>query len=609
MTTTSMIERITAAEAGTLSGLLDLRIQRSPNAPAYHQYQNEQKRWHTWTWGDIGREVDRWLRALAGERLKPGDRVAILLPNSVEWVCFEQAALGLGLVVVPLYTWDSPENLAYLLTDSGSRLLFTGSKDQWLPLAPHIPTSAPLNRVLLLTEPEQDEATQSGVTLAAIPTWLATRATEPPPQPTIRPDDLATLVYTSGTTGPPKGVMLSHANILSNAEAILKVIRCMPADLLLSFLPLSHSFERTVGYYTPMMAGCSVAYSRSMELLAEDLQVIRPTILISVPRIFEKVYAKIHRQLESKSFLARGLFSLTLWAGWRHFESTQGRARKSLVIEKLLYPLLHQLVARKILERLGGRISLAVSGGAPLLESVSQFFLSLGLPLIQGYGLTEASPVVSTNTPLSNLPASVGKPLPGIDCRIGDDNELLVKGPGLMLGYWNQPDQTGEAIDIEGWLHTGDQAVLEEGRIHLRGRLKEIIITSTGEKVAPADLEMLIVSDPLIEHALVVGEGRPYLAALLVLQQEAWKELAGKHGLDPGTTTSLQAKIIEETVILRLKGILHSFPAHARIRTVALLRDEWSIGNGSLTPTLKLKRSVIERRYQEVIDALYKGHE
>jgi long-chain acyl-CoA synthetase len=609
MSTPTSNQPITAAEAITLSGLLDLREQRSPDAAAYRQFEVDKNRWRSWTWREVHREVSRWRQALAGEQLHPGDRVAILLANSVEWVCFEQAALGLGLVVVPLYTWDSPENLAYLLTDSGSRLLFTGSWEQWRPLAPHIPESAPLNRVLLLKDSDQVTAPVSGPTFTSIVPWLKQSEAHDLPRPRVCPDDLATLVYTSGTTGPPKGVMLSHHNILSNAEAILEVINCTAEDTLLSFLPLSHAFERTVGYFTPMMAGCSVAYSRSIDHLAEDLQTVRPTILISVPRIYEKVYAKVQRQLENASFVPRALFALALRIGWRHFEITQGRASASMVGEKLLHPLLHRLVAKKILDRLGGRIRLAVSGGAPLLESVSRFFLSLGLPLIQGYGLTEFSPVVSTNIPASNLPASVGKPLPGISCRLGTANELLVKGPGLMLGYWQQPERTREAIDAEGWLHTGDQAVMEEGRIHLRGRIKEIIVTSTGEKVAPADLELLLVADPLVDHAMVVGEGRPYLVALLVLNLEGWQKLARKNGLDPQAPASLDAGRLHEQVLARIQGKLHTFPAHAQIRRVALLLDEWSVANGSLTPTMKLKRTVIEHRYGETIDALYEGHE
>jgi len=249
-----------------------------------------------------------------------------------------------------------------------------------------------------------------------------------------------------------------------------------------------------------------------------------------------------------------------------------------------------------------------VSGGAPLLESVSRFFLSLGLPLIQGYGLTEAAPVVSTNTPARNLPASVGPPLPGVEWVIGPDSELLVRSPGVMLGYWQQPERTREVIDEARWLHTGDAVVMEEGALHIRGRLKEVIVTSTGEKVAPADLEMVVTADPLVDHALVVGEGRPYLAALLVLRRDGWEKLAKGCGVDAADPSSLEADRVLQEVLSIVAGLLHAFPAHAQVRRVALLLDTWSIANGLLTPTLKLKRTVIEERYAPVIAGLYRGH-
>ncbi len=601
-----VLDIISTAEAGTLSGLLKCRIERTPDSPAFQQYDRKQKRWVTYCWQEIGKRVAQWQQGMKRESLVPGDRVAILLANSIEWVCFEQAALALGLVVVPLYTWDSPENIAYLLKDSGSRLLLTGTVEQWLKLVPHAASFPQLNKVICLED--TPPAKSPALVTESMSTWLPDDGGE------IHihgagPDSLATIVYTSGTTGPPKGVMLSHKNILWNAEAILKVIPCYPTDILLSFLPLSHTFERTVGYYTPMMAGCSIAYSRSMEKLVEDLQTIRPTIIISVPRIFEKVYAKVRKQLQNKSSVARWLFQLTLDTGWRHFEAAQGRAPASPFREQLLWPLLQRIVAAKILNRLGGRIRFAVSGGAPLQEAVSRFFLSLGLPLIQGYGLTEAAPVVSANTPEHNVPASVGPPLPDVQCRIGHENELLVKSPGLMSGYWNLVDKSREAIDSEGWLHTGDVVEIKNSDIHIRGRLKEIIVTSTGEKVPPADLEMTIGGDPLFDHVMVIGEGMPYLVALLVLDRSPWEELAEKYGLDAADASSLQAPASRKAVVEKLQGLLHEFPGNARIRKVGLLLDDWSIENGLLTPTLKLKRGEIKTRYAETIKELYKGHD
>ncbi len=605
-TTTQMI---TVAEAQTLHGLMKIREQRTPHNPAYHQYQPQQDRWQTWTWQEIGGEIERWRKALAGENMPPGDRVGILLANSVEWVCFEQAALSLGLVVVPLYTWDSPENLAYLLADSGCKLLLTGSCEQWAAIISCLPFSIRLRRVLFSKPPLPQTTAPHGISYSTVSSWLLSAPRQPSPAPILHPDDLATIVYTSGTTGPPKGVMLSHRNILANAEALLQVISCRPTDVLLSFLPLSHAFERTVGYYAPIMAGCSVAYSRSVEQLAEDLRIIRPTIFIAVPRIYEKVYIKIQQALKTKPFWVRILFNLTLDLGWKHFECSQGRLPVPFFLKTILHPLLHHLIAKKILKQFGGRMNMAVSGGAPLLESVSHFFLSLGLPLIQGYGLTEVSPVVSTNTPDSNYPASVGIPLPGIRCRLGTDNELLVQGTSVMQGYWNHPQQSRNAIDTKGWFHTGDQAAITGGRIYLRGRLKEIIITSTGEKIAPADVEQLLRADSLIDQAMIVGERRPYLAALIVLEQTAWEALAKEEGLDPCDPVSLQNANIQARILTRMSQRLHTLPGQSQIRTVALLRDDWNIANGLLTPTLKLKRPVIEQQYRQLIETLYRGHE
>lgn len=604
--TTRFLDPIPAREAVTLSGLLQCRIRRTPDKPAYHQYDRKQKKWVSHSWQAIGREVARWQLGLAREALAPGDRVALLLANSIQWICCEQAALALGMVVVPLYTWDSAENIAFLLHDSGSRLLLTGTGEQWNRLAPYAFSFSELSRILCLEDVPLAEV--AGATSSSITNWLPTKG-EAPPLPRLEPDDLATIVYTSGTTGPPKGVMLSHRNILWNAEAILKVVPSYTSDVLLSFLPLSHTFERTAGYYTPMMAGSSIAYARSMHELAEDLQTIRPTILISVPRIFEKVFVRVMAKVRQRGRIGRWLFQLTLDYGYRSFEAAQGRRPRLVLWQQLLHSLLHSLVATRILKRLGGRVRLAVSGGAPLQPTVSRFFLSLGLPLIQGYGLTEAAPVVSTNNLEHNIPASVGPPLSGVHCRLGPEQELLVKSPGLMAGYWNRPEQSREAIDGDGWLHTGDAVEVEDGVIFIRGRLKEIIVTSTGEKVPALDLEMTLAEDPLVRQVMVIGEGMPCLAALLVMEPSFWEKLARECGLDPDAPSSLESPAVKEVVLSRLNERLHAFPAHARIRAVALLLDDWSIGNGLLTPTLKLKRGAIQRCYAITLTRLYRDHE
>ncbi len=596
---------IRAEEAESLSGLFLRRTELTPESPAFHQFDRRRQQWITHSWREMRQRVARWQQGLARESLAPGDRVALLLANSVEWVCCEQAAMSLGLVVVPLYTWDSPENLAWLLADSGARLLLTGTWHQWGMLLPHVHLFPDLAKVLCL---EEDVDANGPVPLVPVPTWLPREAEMEPPA-SLRPDDVATIVYTSGTTGPPKGVMLTHRNILWNAEALQQVVPSYPSDVLLSFLPLSHSFERTVGYYAPMMAGSSIAYVRSVKQLGEDLLAIRPTILISVPRIFEKLHARVEKRVAAKGVIARRLLELTVETGWQWFCYRQGRAPKPGLGTRILHPLLQRLVAKKIRDRLGGRLRFAASGGAPLQEPVARFLLSMGIPLLQGYGLTEAAPVISTNTLERNDPASVGPPLPGVQCRIGKDRELLVRSPGVMAGYWNRPEQSRQAVDSRGWLRTGDVVEIRDNMLYIRGRLKEILVTSTGEKVAPVDLETAIRADPLVEQVMVVGEGRPYIAALLVLRREPWHELAAELGIDGDDPASLRNEAATRAVLDRIGPRMRKFPAPARVRAVALLPEPWSIDNGLLTPTLKLRRRRIEQRFAGTIRELYGGQD
>jgi len=413
------------------------------------------------------------------------------------------------------------------------------------------------------------------------------------------PDALATLVYTSGTTGRPKGVMLSHRNILFNARAAVQCFTVYREDLFLSFLPLSHMLERTVGCYIPMLCGSTIAFARSVPDLPEDLLSQRPTILISVPRIYERVYNKIHAQLAEKSPFARGLFQRAVEAGWRRFRGGSGG---------LAWPLLKLLVADKVLAKLGGNLRLAICGGAPLSAEVAKTFIGLGLNLIQGYGLTETSPIISGNPQDDNEPASVGLPLPGIEVKIGADDELLTRSPSVMLGYWHNPEATRAMIDADGWLHTGDQVRIENKHITITGRLKEIIVLSNGEKVPPSDMEMAIALDPLIEQVLVVGEGRPFLTALVALNPGQWRVEAQHLRLDADDPATLETKTVRSFVLNRIATQIKDFPGYAKVRAVALQLTPWSIEDETLTPTLKLRRNVILARNEERIARMYEGH-
>jgi long-chain acyl-CoA synthetase len=546
----------------TLRSLPDLfreRVAATPQGEAWRQYVRDKSgdagRWQSISWAEAGERVARWTGALAAEKLQPGERVAILAKGSIEHVCMDQAVLALGCVPVPLHAIDNPESIAYILSDCGAQLLLVEQAKRWEELSPFRAQFPALRKVLSLDKPASGEAVW-------IEDWLKASGAAPATAK-IDPESLAAIVYTSGTTGKPKGVMLTHANVVSNVEALLKIVEVRTDDQFLSFLPLSHTFERTVGYYTPIAAGSKVAFARSVPELLQDLKDIRPTILVSVPRIYERVYAKLQENPVAR-------------LGW-------------WILDKLL-------VGPKVRAQLGGRLRFAITGGAPMALVIAERFRDLGIEVLQGYGMTEASPVVSANRPGNNDPASVGPPIPGVEVKIGANDELLVKGPNLMKGYLNRPEDTAKAIDKDGWLHTGDQADIREGRIHIKGRIKDIIVTSTGEKIAPADLELAIQADPLFAQSMVIGENKPYIAALLVLDPAHWKKEAASQNLDAAA---------KKFVLGRIKKAVASFPSYAMPRSVWVTLDPWTVDNGLITPTLKVKRKQVEERFAAEIATLY----
>ncbi len=503
----------------TLPELLHWRVKATPAAEAYRHFDATARRWVSQSWREIDAGFELWRRALAAEEFAPGERVAILMPNGIAHIAMDQAALSRGLVPVPMHAVDNPDSIAYVLVDSGALLLFVDTLERWQAI---VATGQPLDHLKRVVCADAGGLITPDARIVGLDHWLAQAAgaTAPLPNVVIQPDDLAAIVYTSGTTGRPKGVMLSHCNVVANVKAIARRIKAEPHDVFLSFLPLSHTFERTGGYYYPIAAGACVAYARSVPQLSEDLKRVRPTVLVSVPRIYERIYALIMQHRASAGSIERALLDLTIAVGGRRFDARQRHGVPSL-LDRLAWPLLKRLVADKVLARLGGRLRVAVSGGAPIAQPVIRLFLALGLDVLQGYGMTETSPVVSVNTIDDNDPHSVGHVLDGVEARLGENDELLVRGPSVMLGYWHKPDETRRVKDADGWLHTGDQARIENGRITITGRIKDILVTSTGEKIAPVDLETAILADPLFEQALVVGEQRPFLTALVVLNAKA----------------------------------------------------------------------------------------
>jgi long-chain acyl-CoA synthetase len=589
--------------AVTLDGLFRERVKRTPDLVAYRAHNESHNNWRDYTWAQIDHQVARWQAALERDGIKAGDRVAVMLRNSPEWVIYDQAALGLGLVVVPLYTQDRPENVAYIIHDSGCKVLLIEGAEQWKSLSEVKGQLDGLVRIVtVLPVPNAGEPRAR-----SLGEWLPDQGGAVRHVPRD-PKALATIVYTSGTTGRPKGVMLSHHNILSNAaSASSEVLTTGHDDMFLSFLPLSHTFERTCGYYLTIMSGSTNAYSRGIPQLAEDLQAIRPTILISVPRIYERVYGRIRAALDDGSPLKKKLFLLAVEVGYARFEHAQGRGPWKPAF--LLWPLLNALVAKKIRARLGGRLRAAISGGAALPPDISRVFIGLGLTVLQGYGLTETSPIACANRPDDNMPASIGKPIPGVEVKIGAQNALMIKGPNVMLGYWNNPEATKAMIGPDGWLNSGDTARIDEaGHVYITGRLKEIIVLSNGEKVPPVDIEAAIARDPLFEQVMLLGEGKSYLSVMAVLNADHWKKLCTERGLDPSSPETARSRQADEVMLSRVAAQMKEFPGYAQVRRVSATLEPWTVENGLLTPTLKLKRAKVMEKFNAEIDRMYAGH-
>jgi len=607
-----MNQIITVEQAQTLDGLFEVRAKLSPDEVAYRYFDGEHETWQAYTWATMNESIARWQAALTTTSLVPGDRVAVMMRNRPEWVMFDQAALGLGLVVVPFYTEDRAENVTYMLNDAGVKLLLLEKSAHWLKVCEACCNVEGLQHIVLVDPVEKDDMAVNtklpdSPLLTVLADWIPDKMNGEVQHLSQNPESLATIIYTSGTTGRPKGVMLNHRNILSNAYGSLQAVQVDSSDLLLSFLPLSHTFERTVGYYLPIMCGATVAYARSISQLQDDLLTVCPTILISVPRIYERIYAGVQTKLSQGSMFARWLFNFTVSVGYSRFEYQQGRAPWRLFF--LLWPVLNRIVASKLMKKLGGSLRLAMSGGAALSSEISRVFIGLGLPLLQGYGMTESSPVACVNRNNDNVPSSVGLPIPGVEVKLGEADALLIRGPNVMMGYWNNSQATESILSSDGWLNSGDVAAIDsQGRVTITGRLKDIIVLSTGEKIPPGDMEASIMRDLVFDQVMVVGESRPFLSVLVVLNSENWEKFAREHHISKDAENEVQKTQIEELLLDKVSQQTREFPGYARIRKIAVIPEPWTVENEMLTPTLKLRRSTIMAQYKTEIEQLYEGH-
>lgn len=602
-------------QCSTLDKFVPLRASLTGGEIALKQFNRTLNSWESISYLELNERIVDWRKSLVGLGLQRGSRVSILLNNSVDHVLADQAVLANAMIPVPLHAIDTPGSLAFILADSGAECLITNRYERWLAIEAVNETLPALKTVILTDEITPAKQKSNGPKIYGIDDFLGLghKILELPEGP--KPDDLAAIVYTSGTTGKPKGVMLTHGNVVSNVIATLEHIAPapLPGYVFLSFLPLSHTFERTAGYYLPLGMGCTIVFNRSIMLLNEDFRTVHPDVLISVPRIYERIYARIIDRLGKQSAFTRFLFNACVAVGWRRFckanRLTPPQSSFSW-LDPFVWPMLKSLVANKVAMQFGGRLKVAIAGGAALNHKVARMFCGLGIAPIQGYGMTEASPIIAGNSLTLNQPDTVGKVFSNVELRLAPEtNEIQVRAPSVMKGYWNRPDDTVKVLSADGWLSTGDIGEFnEDGLLKIRGRIKEIIVTSTGEKVPPVDLELALETDPLFAQTYVVGEARPFISFVAVLNLEHWEKLAEKLGVDPHDQVALQSTAVRSAVLKRARAAASDFPHYALPRNVTLTLEPWTIDNGLLTPTLKLKRKPLSERFAAQIEEMYISH-
>ena len=533
---------------------------------------------------EIQFRVHRAAAALAAHGIRPGDRVALVSYNRPEWAIAEYAAQLVGAVTVPLYSTLTPEQAAFILSDSGAKLVFAENAEQLAKIPPGLET--------VVFDPAPGSTPFES---------FLSEASSPPPALNVDPAALATIIYTSGTTGTPKGVMLSHRNIVSDVEALLDIVTFTPEDISLSFLPVSHAFQRCVDYAI-FSKGATVAYAESTDSVARNLLEVRPTILCAVPRFFEKVEGRVRQSITAMSATRQRLAEWALKVGGLEagYRVNGMRPRFAVRLQRWIADL---LVLGKIRAKTGGRLRLLVSGGAPLGAPTNVFFNSLGFTLIEGYGLTETSPVITLNRPGAVKFGTVGQAIAGVEVRIApEDGEILVRGPIVMMGYYNKPDETAQVMS-DGWFKTGDIGELDaEGYLKITDRKKDLLKTSGGKYIAPAPIEGRIRSHPYVANAVVLGDRRKFASALIVPD---FAVLEREH---PGLSRA--ALTTHPPVLAAIQGHLDAINATLSswetVKRFALLEEDFTIQGGELTPTMKVKRKAVEEKRKSIIENLYR---
>lgn len=556
-------------------------------------------------------DVDNIALGLAALGIKRGDNIALISENRPEWVVADMGMIKLGAVNVSIYPTLTPKQMEYILNDSGAKIVIVSNQHQLIKLMKIIQNVPTLQRILIMTEHEIESdprvipfsrVKEIGNEFGKLyPDYLLNEVNK------INPEHIITIIYTSGTTGNPKGVMLTHNNLVSNIKAASECIPFTYEDTVLSFLPLCHSYERMAGYYTAMSCGSTIAYAEGIETVRDNLLEVHPTFVTTVPRLFERFYNRIMKQVGEESAVRQKIFSWAIGVGKTYMCAKRNKVMSPFI--SLQYKVANKLVFKKIRERTGGQIRFFVSGGAALAPELGEFFDAVGIPIIEGYGMTESSPVISANRKDDYKFGTVGRPLSGVEVEIAADGEILVRGPNVMKGYWNNKKATEEIIDTDGWLHTGDIGMFDsEGYLKITDRKKHLFVSSGGKNIAPQHIENIFLQSEFIDQFVLIGDGKMYLTALIVPNFDSLKDFADRHGIKYDTPEELSGnpeiyKLLEGVMSKLQKDLAN----YERVRKFTILGKPLTIENNELTPTLKVKRKVVEERFKELIDKMYQG--
>ncbi|HEX6903451.1 MAG TPA: long-chain fatty acid--CoA ligase [Thermoanaerobaculia bacterium] len=548
--------------------------------------------------------VRRLSKALRDLGVEPGDRVALMSENGPHWPTVDFATLCIGAVLVPIYPTLLPDQSSYIAKDCGAKVVFAETTAHLDGLLSHADEMPDVRQFVLIKGDSKDPRVTTLAALLEKGTGVDVADFEARAR-AVKPEDLATFIYTSGTTGTPKGVMLTHENIASNVSSGLSVLNLDPKYTVLTFLPLSHSFERTVDYCY-FLTGCTIAYAESVNTVPQNMQEVKPNVFVSVPRVYEKFHARVYEQVSQGSPIRQKLFHWAVALGRQALPYRLKRQKPPGMLGFQL-GLADKLVFKKIHERLGGRFVFAISGGAPLSRDLAEFFWGAGVPIFEGYGLSETSPVLTVNTREHVKMGAVGRAIPGVELIIAADGEILAKGPNIMKGYWGMEKETAEVIDSEGWFHTGDIGEIDaEGFLRITDRKKELIINAYGKNVAPAPIENSLKGSRYISQAVVIGDKKKFLSALLVPDFDALKSWAPKHGVgDTGNEALIANPQVRELIRAEVEAVNANLAGFEKIVAWELLPNEFTLETGELTPTQKVKRRVINEKYGEVINRLY----